>query len=285
MRSGWPARPTGRCLGSIPEERSSSTRSRSATLLRAWVSPGRTSMWPCVRPVKSIAAAPFARSWDFLRTRSIRLLIPGRILVDAEHDERRPGRIPTRRGHPGSSARSGLGRIAADADRRREDLHVRDPSRGPLSDGRAVRPADVRRGVERVLRLKSPGAHYYAGILGTERCASSKSPCDLTRESRPTTPRARSRSASRLPTASFSTSWRFHSHSRCRSPRLFWTSAPAPCRRPALTGSRATTNTRRRSSATVFPRVVVGRSTGGLSGQDRDSLRCSRSGTRHRGGA
>jgi YVTN family beta-propeller protein len=50
-----------------------------------------------------------------------------------------------------------------------------------FSDGRAVRPADVRRGVERVLRLKAPGAHYYAGILGTERCASSKSRCDLSR--------------------------------------------------------------------------------------------------------
>ncbi len=49
------------------------------------------------------------------------------------------------------------------------------------SNGRVVRPDDFRRALERVLRLKSPGAHYYLGILGTGRCASSKSSCDLSR--------------------------------------------------------------------------------------------------------
>jgi peptide/nickel transport system substrate-binding protein len=49
------------------------------------------------------------------------------------------------------------------------------------SNGRAVRPDDVRRALERVLRLNSPGGHYYRGILGAGGCTSSKSSCDLSR--------------------------------------------------------------------------------------------------------
>jgi YVTN family beta-propeller protein len=47
------------------------------------------------------------------------------------------------------------------------------------SDGRPVRPSDIRRGIERNLR-GNPGS-YYAGIIGAERCAVSPAPeaCDL----------------------------------------------------------------------------------------------------------
>jgi peptide/nickel transport system substrate-binding protein len=46
------------------------------------------------------------------------------------------------------------------------------------SDGRLVQPADFRRAIERVFELGSPGAPYYSGIIGTERCEKGAR-CDL----------------------------------------------------------------------------------------------------------
>jgi peptide/nickel transport system substrate-binding protein len=48
------------------------------------------------------------------------------------------------------------------------------------SDGTAVRPADFRRAVERAFELGSPGAGYYAGIVGTSSCKKGKR-CNLAR--------------------------------------------------------------------------------------------------------
>ena len=48
------------------------------------------------------------------------------------------------------------------------------------SDGRPVQPADFRRAIERLFELGSPGAPYYAGIVGADRCAKGKR-CDLSR--------------------------------------------------------------------------------------------------------
>jgi YVTN family beta-propeller protein len=48
------------------------------------------------------------------------------------------------------------------------------------SDGMLVQPADFRRAIERVLELGSPGASYYTGIVGADRCRKAKR-CDLSR--------------------------------------------------------------------------------------------------------
>jgi YVTN family beta-propeller protein len=48
------------------------------------------------------------------------------------------------------------------------------------SNGRLVQPDDFRRALERVFELGSPGASYYDGIAGAERCRKGE-PCDLAR--------------------------------------------------------------------------------------------------------
>ena len=48
------------------------------------------------------------------------------------------------------------------------------------SDGTLVQPEDFRRAVERLFELGSPGAIYYTGILGANRCRKGK-PCNLAR--------------------------------------------------------------------------------------------------------
>jgi peptide/nickel transport system substrate-binding protein len=48
------------------------------------------------------------------------------------------------------------------------------------SNGTLVQPADFRRAIERVLELGSPGAPYYVGIVGADRCRKGKR-CDLSR--------------------------------------------------------------------------------------------------------
>lgn len=48
------------------------------------------------------------------------------------------------------------------------------------SSGRPVQPEDFRRTLERVFELGSPGAGYYAGIVGAERCRKGRH-CDLRR--------------------------------------------------------------------------------------------------------
>jgi YVTN family beta-propeller protein len=48
------------------------------------------------------------------------------------------------------------------------------------SNGRLVQPADFRRAIERLFELGSPGAPYYAGIVGANRCPKGKR-CDLSR--------------------------------------------------------------------------------------------------------
>jgi len=48
------------------------------------------------------------------------------------------------------------------------------------SNGKLVQPEDFRRGLERVFELGSPGAPYYAGIVGADRCARGTA-CDLSR--------------------------------------------------------------------------------------------------------
>jgi YVTN family beta-propeller protein len=48
------------------------------------------------------------------------------------------------------------------------------------SNGMSVRPDDFRRALERVFELRSPGASYYARVVGADRCAKGK-PCDLSR--------------------------------------------------------------------------------------------------------
>jgi YVTN family beta-propeller protein len=47
------------------------------------------------------------------------------------------------------------------------------------STGQAVRPEDIRRAIERDLRLGSPGSVYYSGIVGAGRCAKAPTTCDL----------------------------------------------------------------------------------------------------------
>jgi peptide/nickel transport system substrate-binding protein len=47
------------------------------------------------------------------------------------------------------------------------------------SNGRPVEPGDFRRQLERVLRLESPGAGYYAGIVGAAACLAKPTACDL----------------------------------------------------------------------------------------------------------
>jgi peptide/nickel transport system substrate-binding protein len=47
------------------------------------------------------------------------------------------------------------------------------------SNGRAVEPGDFRRALERVLRLRSPGAGYYASIVGAAACLAKPAACDL----------------------------------------------------------------------------------------------------------
>jgi YVTN family beta-propeller protein len=49
------------------------------------------------------------------------------------------------------------------------------------SSGRPVEPADFRLALERVLRLRSPAAPYYAAIVGASECLSSPKRCDLSR--------------------------------------------------------------------------------------------------------
>jgi peptide/nickel transport system substrate-binding protein len=48
------------------------------------------------------------------------------------------------------------------------------------SNGKVVQPKDFRRGLERVFELGSPGASYYTGIVGADRCKKEKR-CDLSR--------------------------------------------------------------------------------------------------------
>jgi peptide/nickel transport system substrate-binding protein len=48
------------------------------------------------------------------------------------------------------------------------------------SSGKLVQPDDFRRALERVFELGSPGAAYFAGIVGTNRCTKGKR-CDLSR--------------------------------------------------------------------------------------------------------
>ncbi|HEY5144009.1 MAG TPA: ABC transporter substrate-binding protein [Solirubrobacteraceae bacterium] len=47
------------------------------------------------------------------------------------------------------------------------------------STGAAVHASDVRRGLERVLRLNGDSALYYTGIRGARRCVVRRAPCDL----------------------------------------------------------------------------------------------------------
>jgi hypothetical protein len=47
------------------------------------------------------------------------------------------------------------------------------------SDGRPVRAADFRRGIERLFRIGSFGASYFGGIVGAGRCRSNPEQCDL----------------------------------------------------------------------------------------------------------
>ncbi len=48
------------------------------------------------------------------------------------------------------------------------------------SNGKLVQPADFRRAIERLFELGSPGAVYYSGIVGVDRCRKG-SRCDLSR--------------------------------------------------------------------------------------------------------
>jgi YVTN family beta-propeller protein len=56
-------------------------------------------------------------------------------------------------------------------------FHLRSGVR--YSTGKLVRASDIRRGVERGFRLKSPGAPYFAGITGAAACAKRPAACDL----------------------------------------------------------------------------------------------------------
>ena len=47
------------------------------------------------------------------------------------------------------------------------------------SDGRLVRADDFRRAIERLFRLRSPGAHFFAGLAGARRCSARPASCDL----------------------------------------------------------------------------------------------------------
>ena len=49
------------------------------------------------------------------------------------------------------------------------------------STGKEVEVTDVRRAIERVFMLRSPGAGFYRGILGAAACAESAARCDLSR--------------------------------------------------------------------------------------------------------
>jgi len=49
------------------------------------------------------------------------------------------------------------------------------------SDGRPLEASDFRRGIERLFRVHSPGASYFAGIVGTAACAQHPASCDLSR--------------------------------------------------------------------------------------------------------
>jgi peptide/nickel transport system substrate-binding protein len=47
------------------------------------------------------------------------------------------------------------------------------------SDGRTVRARDFRRAIERLFRIGSSGASYFAGVVGTPRCRRLPATCDL----------------------------------------------------------------------------------------------------------
>ena len=49
------------------------------------------------------------------------------------------------------------------------------------SNGATVRPTDIRRGLERVLRAGSPGSGFYGSIVGVAACMRKPSGCDLSR--------------------------------------------------------------------------------------------------------
>jgi YVTN family beta-propeller protein len=49
------------------------------------------------------------------------------------------------------------------------------------SDGRPLRASDVRRGLERLFRVGSPGAGNYTGVIGGTRCARQARRCDLSK--------------------------------------------------------------------------------------------------------
>jgi peptide/nickel transport system substrate-binding protein len=49
------------------------------------------------------------------------------------------------------------------------------------SDGRPLRAADFRRGVERLFRAESRGVDYYTGLVGTEQCLRRPARCELGR--------------------------------------------------------------------------------------------------------
>jgi peptide/nickel transport system substrate-binding protein len=70
--------------------------------------------------------------------------------------------------------------LPSPADHRRSyTFHLRSGIR--YSDGRLLRAGDLRRGIERLFRLNSPGAIHYDAIVGAARCARDPAHCRLAR--------------------------------------------------------------------------------------------------------
>ena len=130
----WVASPrTGRCPGSTLNGKRSSRRFRWATLRRASALSGKT-LYVAVRSTGQEHRGGTLRALVGFPLDSIdpafRTLVDSWSMLSSTND----GLVGFRRvgGIQGAQLVPGPGRIAADADRWRQDLHVRDPSRGSL---------------------------------------------------------------------------------------------------------------------------------------------------------
>jgi YVTN family beta-propeller protein len=103
------------------------------------------------------------------------------------------------------------------------------------SNGRALRAEDFRRAIERLFRVRSPGATYYTGIVGAGACVRQPRTCDLS-SGIETDDAAGTVVFHRIPT-SFSSSPSWASLRLCPRELQTASSARRPCREPGRTQS------------------------------------------------
>ena len=120
--------------------------------------------WPSTRLRSCRIRRQGQRTCSPNQTRQVSTQVPCVRQAGARSNRRRT-RLP-RWGRPIARSRDARGPY-------RERIHY--------STGRRVRASDFRRALERLFRGGSPGAEYYRGVLGAERCAADPPRCTLTR--------------------------------------------------------------------------------------------------------